>query len=57
VDDEITPMTDEEADLFRRWRFGQLPEAIDRDSLTTSADVRVVQPPDPVAEWRRRADG
>jgi hypothetical protein len=57
MDDEITPMTDEEADLFRRLRFAQLPPVVAPSEMTTSTDTRAVQPPDANAEWRRQYDG
>jgi hypothetical protein len=57
MDDQISPMTDEEADLFRRLRFAELPPVVAPSEMTTSADTRVVQPPDANAVSRRDYDG
>ena len=42
----ISPMTDEEADLFRYLRFGQLPPPIRPEDMVAEVDTRRIQPED-----------
>lgn len=42
----ISPMTDEEADLFRYLRFGQLPPPIRPEDMVAEVDTRRVPPDD-----------
>lgn len=53
----ITPMTDEEASLFRFIRYGTLPGRINPQQAVGEVDTRHIQPPDEGAEERRRWDG
>jgi len=50
---KISPMTDEEAELFRRLRFGQLPTPISRADMIESVDTRRTQPDDAAEKERR----
>jgi hypothetical protein len=50
---KISPMTDEEAELFRRLRFGQLPAPISPADMTGSVDTRRIQPEDAAEQERR----
>jgi hypothetical protein len=57
--DEISPMTDEEAALFRFLRFGQLPDRVlpsDRVELVEVDPKRDVPEPvaDPTGVWNFR---
>ena len=49
----ISPMTDEEADLFRRLRFGQLPAPIAPADMVAEVDTRRLHPDDAYEEERR----
>lgn len=50
---KISPMTDEEAELFRRLRFGQRPAPISRADMVESVDTSHVQPEDEAVRERR----
>jgi hypothetical protein len=52
-DNTISPMTDEEADLFRFLRFGQLPPRIKPEDMVAEVDTRHLQPEDPNSHHRR----
>jgi hypothetical protein len=43
----ISPMTEEEAALFRFIRFGELPGRISPDDTIATVDTRSIRPPDP----------
>jgi hypothetical protein len=49
----ISPMTDEEADLFRRLRFGPMPPPVRPVDMVAEVDTRHLQPDD-LAELERR---
>jgi hypothetical protein len=53
----ITPMTDEEASLFRFIRYGILPGRVDPEQTIGEVDTRHLQPPDGDAQRRRDFDG
>ena len=42
----ISPLTDEEADLFRYLRFGQMPPPIRPEDMVAEVDTRRLQPED-----------
>jgi hypothetical protein len=49
--DRISPMTDEEAELFRWLRFGQLPDRIRPSDMIAMVDVEPRRDvPEPVAD-------
>lgn len=50
----ISPLTDDEAELFRFLRFGQLPETVKPADMIAEVDTRHLQPTDPAAEDRQR---
>jgi hypothetical protein len=50
---KISPMTDEEAELFRRLRFGQLPAPISRADMVESVDTSHPRPEDEAERERR----
>ena len=50
---KISLITDEEAELFRRLRFGQLPEPISPADMVASVDTRRLQPDDEAEKERR----
>lgn len=56
-DPKISPMTDEEAELFRYLRFGQLPERVDPADMVGSVDTRHLQPDDPELQERQNWNG
>lgn len=51
---KISLITDEEAELFRRLRFGQLPEPIPPEDMVASVDTRRLQPDDEAEKERRK---
>jgi hypothetical protein len=53
----ITPMTDEEASLFRFIRYGILPGRVDPEQTIGEVDTRHLQPPDGDVQRRRDIDG
>jgi hypothetical protein len=53
----ITPMTDEEASLFRFIRYGTLPGRVDPEQTVGEVDTRHLQPPDSDTVKRREIDG
>jgi hypothetical protein len=56
--ERISPLSDEEADLFRFIRYGQLPPPIDPSQMVAEVDTRQVQPDDrPATESRRWQHG
>jgi len=50
---KISLITDEEAELFRRLRFGQLPEPVSPADMIASVDTRWLQPDDEAQKERR----
>jgi hypothetical protein len=50
---KISLMTDEEAELFRRLRFGELPPPVTPADMVASVDTRRVQPEDEAQTERR----
>lgn len=50
---KISLITDEEAELFRRLRFGQLPAPISPADTVASVDTRRLQPEDEAEKERR----
>lgn len=50
---KISLITDEEAELFRRLRFGQLPAPISPEDMVASVDTRRLQPEDEAVRERR----
>jgi len=50
---KISLITDEEAELFRRLRFGQLPEPVSPADMIASVDTRWLQPDDEAEKERR----
>ncbi len=50
---KISLITDEEAELFRRLRFGQLPEPVSPADMIASVDTRRLQPDDEAEKERR----
>ena len=50
---KISLITDEEAELFRRLRFGQLPTPISPADMVASVDTRRLQPDDEAEKERR----
>lgn len=50
---KISLITDEEAELFRRLRFGQLPPPISPADMIASVDTRRLQPDDEAEKERR----
>ena len=49
----ISPMTDEEADLFRFLRFGQLPPRVRPEDMVAEVDTRRIPREDPFAQQSR----
>ncbi|HZD97368.1 MAG TPA: hypothetical protein VE132_04305 [Micromonosporaceae bacterium] len=50
---KISLITDEEAELFRWLRFGQLPAPISPADMIASVDTRWLQPDDEAEKERR----
>jgi len=51
----ISPMTDEEAELFRRLRFGSLPPPVAPEDMVAEVDTRHLQPEDPAERESRNS--
>jgi hypothetical protein len=49
----ISPMSDEEAELFRRLRFGTLPPPVAPHDMVAEVDTRHLQADDPGERERR----